>query len=181
MVRPTASDAADLDLSGLPIHTVEDDLNRLERVGVMAVNSIHSILGDASRPPELPEIPLDVTRLDTEAIAGLMSHLTAWIAYAESQAAEAEAHLLRTEAALDWQRSSAYLTLRNAGVKRAEAELKAEIELQPAIRRATLTQVEYQARVKLLKARLRTFDQQYTLLSRELTRRGIGLSQVGKG
>lgn len=114
------------------------------------------------------EWPEDLTLIAPEQIGRMLGLLAGHTAYAESELAAAEAQVML----LEYQE----------GLERALFQGgRGEWETSPQGRHYGVALLQWRARARLLRGLIRGYETRYAALSRELTRRGIGWGQVGKG
>lgn len=119
-----------------------------------------------SGKPVNPEMPADITLLDTSAVSHLMGQMSLVSAHLEEHLALAESAAANSEARL--KHLTAEVLLTKSGTV-ADKNSKALVD--PGVVRLQREVLLLQAKARLLRARLRGYEKMAGALSRELSRR----------
>lgn len=114
----------------------------------------------------IPVMPDDITLLADEAISALYGHMVAYSAWLDDITAQEEARLAEAEGFLDGLTAETSL-----GKTGTVSDKKAKAVTSPIIAETQRKVFSYQARAKVLRARVRSYEKMAAALSRELTRR----------
>lgn len=124
--------------------------------------------------PLCPKLPADVTKLAPDALSRLMGEFTAMAQYAEAQLALADIDHVEYEHGADVTEAQHGLHVEGANA----AERNFQLRLNPQVRRAKEEMLARRARKVLLGKLIAGYERAINVLSRDLTRRGVEMSNA---